>query len=536
MLDSEEIQKIKDIQENQGSKYTKDSSIQTVKMADYKTPIFRERKFKEWINCGPDNLWPLYLLRIMNNCAMHKRIIDSKVKQVAGEGLTVQDSEDKDQLAQMNEFLKKIKFNRKTLKKVAYDQQIFGYWFLGITWNSTRTKIANIYHVDASSIRVGTPDPDTKQITCFYYSEDWTQYRKQDFQPEKIAMFDPNNRVDENCLIMVREYQPATRFYALPSYEGCRDSIELSYELGSYMLNSIKNGLSPSLNISFNNGEPTEEERETIYRTVNSLYKGSSNAGKFILSFNKSKENATTIEPIQVSNMSEIYSKLDEYASNQIIVGHGLPSPALGGVAIPGQLGGISGEIEVASELFFNQVIAPSQLQIEEVMQELLEVNGFDLKVWIKDSQPVSFQYDDTTLMSIMTIDEMRLRINLPALSDFDKKNLAINITNPQGLISQTEQKTVQPAATEGMSNEIPINENIKNLSAKQHQQMLRIIRQYNKEQITKQTATILLKTGLGLSDEDINAMLDGAEEDMSIEAPNIAPYIKEVDDKKKKY
>ncbi len=544
MMDSEEIQKIQDLQDNKPTSYKKESSIQAIKMASYKTPSFKEKKFKEWIQCGPDNLWPLYLISIMNNCAMHKRIILSKVKQIAGEGITIEDSEDKDQLAQMTEFLKKIKFNKKTLKKVAYDQQLFGYWFLGVTWNATRTKIANVYHVDASSIRVGLPDEDTKQVNHFWYSEDWTQFRKKDFKPERIEMFDPDCRIEENCLIMVRQYEPATRFYSLPGYEGSRDSIELSYELGSYMLNSIKNGLSPSLNVSFNNGEPTEEERETIYRTVNSLYKGSQNAGKFILSFNKSKDNATTIEPIQVSNMSEIYSSLDQYASNQIIIGHGLPSPVLGGVAIPGQLGGVSGEIEVASELFFNQVIAPAQIEIEEVLQEILEVNGFNLKIWIKDSQPVSYQYDDSTLMNIMTVDEMRLKINLPALSDFDKKNLAVNITTPD-FLATPEQTSVngtpspgeQPAAPAEMASDVSVNENIKNLTPKQHQQIIRILRQYGKEQITKETASTLLKLGYGLGDSDIETMLGDTEEDeqqMAVATPGVQPYVNQLPKKKK--
>ena len=351
---------------NQGTNHYKEgSAIQALKFASYNIPNFKEKKFKDWVNCGPDNLWPLYLLKLVNNCAIHNRIIESKVRQIAGEGLTVQDSEDKDQLAQMEAFLKKIKFNKKTLKRIAFDQQLFGYFFLGITWNKARTGIANIYHVDASSIRVGTPDEECREITHMYYSEDWTQYKKQNFQPEKIAVFDENRRIEENQILMVRGYRPATRFYNLPSYIGCLDAIEAYSELGNHILNNVKQGFSPNLNISFNNGQPTDEEREVVYRTINSLYTG--NGPKFILSFNNSKENATTFDPINTDNMSEVYAGIKEKCQNDIVVGHGLTSPILAGIAMPGQLGGVSGEIERASEAFFNYVISPAQIQIEEV-------------------------------------------------------------------------------------------------------------------------------------------------------------------------
>lgn len=534
-IDSEQIEQIKNL-ESQKVPFKKDSVVQGIKFASYKTPVFKERLYKNWINCGPDNLWPLYLISIMNNCAMHKRIILSKVKQIVGEGLTVEDSQDSSQIAEMNDFLKKIRFNKKTLKKIAYDQQLFNYWFLGITWNETRTKIANIFHVDASTIRVGIPNKETKEVDHFWYSEDWTQSKKQGFRPEDIPIYDPCNRTSATCLMMIREYEPATRFYSLPSYEGCRDSIELSYELSAYMLNSIKNGLSPSLNISFNNGEPTDEERETIYQTVNALYKGSQNAGKFLMSFNKSKDNATTVEPINVSNMSEIYASLGEYAQSQIIVGHGITSPTLCGVAIPGQLGNSASEMQVASELFYKQIVDPAQAQIEEVIQELLEVNGWTLKVFIKDCNPVSYEYDDATLMNIMTIDEMRARINLAPLSDFDKKNLAVNITNAD-YVAPADAPSVPgiagaPSPTEGEMAAQPVNDNIKNLSGRQHGTMMRVIRQYSKGTLTKDAAATLLRTGLGLNEDDINSLLGDTEEEMDVQTP-LSSYIKEVPSKK---
>lgn len=539
MINEDEIKDFQQLQNQFTSRYKKNSQVQTIEFSSYSVPQFKEKQFREWINCGPDNLWPNYLINLANNCAVHSRILESKARQIAGEGLTVEDSEDKDQLSQMNDFIKKIKFNKKTLRRIAYDQQIFGYWFLGITWNKARTGIAKIYHVDASSIRVGIPDKDTREVNFFYYSQDWTQFRKTNFIPEEIPVFDPDNRIDENQLLMVRSYQPNTRFYGLPNYRGALDSIEAYHSLGETILSNCKNGLSPSLNISFNNGEPTDEERDVIYKTINALYKGSKNAGRFILSFNKSKENATTIEPIQVSNLSEVYAGIKEKCQNDIVIAHGLTSPVIAGIPVPVGIGNSGSEMAIANEAFFNQVIAPAQLEIEEVMQELLEINGFNLKVWIKDSQPISYQYDDSTLMSILTVDEMRKKIGYNPLSDFDKKNLAVNITQP---VTPDSGATATPAAptAEGMSDDgqsiAPIvNSLLTNLTGRQQQNFLRIIKQHSSGKITRETAHIMLNAGFGFTDEQINEILkEVEEEEMAVSTGNLQPYVKQVDEKDK--
>lgn len=525
-MDEEQMNQLNAMQFNHllSNKFVKDSPIQAIGFKAYETPNFVERNYKKYVLAGFDNLWPKYLLRLKANCAIHNAIVDSKVRQVAGEGLTIEDTNDKEQLSKLTAFLKKIKIN-KSIKRIAEDQQTFGYWFMGITWNAERTKIANLYHVDASTIRVGVPN-SKGIVEHFYYSEDWSRYTNNDFRPKKIQRFNPEKRIDENCLIMVRGYRPDTRFYNLPSYEGARSAIELVGELSEYMLNSIKNGLSPSLNIAFNNGEPTEEEKQVIYNSINSLYAGSRNAGRYILSFNKSKENATTVEPIQTSNLSQMYASLADFAKNQIIVGH-KTYPILVGVDQPGSLGNSAGEVERLSEQFYEFVINPAQTEITDTIQELLEINGFNLNIWIKDVQPISYAYDDSTLLSIMTIDELRARINLAPLSENDKKNLGINISQlADGTKEVTEIKDETKLSADGTV-PVQVNDNIKNLSPKQHQQLMRIIRQFSRGQLTEEAATTLLKVGLGLSPEDIASILGANDTSDDAEFVNEQPKAK---------
>ncbi len=515
--------------------YKKDSPIQSLNFTSYNVPTFKEKINKKWVNCGQDNLFPNYLVDKMNKCAIHAAIIESKTKQITGEGFQVEDSSDKDQLAALTEFLKKIEAN-KILQRIAFDYTLFGYFFLGITWSNDRTKIANIFHVDASSIRVGVPelqeDGFRKEVEVYYYSEDWTQYKKKDFTPDEIPVFNPNNRIEPTSLLMVRGYRPSTRFYNLPDYIGAMNSIELNYEISNYMLNSIKNGLSPSLLINFNEGNPSDEEKSVVYNSVKQLYAGSSNAGKFILSFNNGKDNATEVTPIEVSNQSEVLANLSEFCTNDIVRGHRVPNPVLVGIAIAGQLG-LTNEVEQSSELFVNEVIYPIQLLLEETLQELLEINGFTLKVHIKDSRPISFTYEDSTLLNILTVDELRSRIGMAPLSKADIPNLGVNIkSDAKGESGAKPAAKPKPITKEekdeqGMSADEPkTNAVLRSLSGREYQAMMRIIRQYSQKKITRQQASIMLSQAYGLSNEDVDTFLGQEDEEVIDTVDKLNSYV----------
>lgn len=492
------------------NKFRSDSSIQGIDFSSYKTPIFKEKTYgKPWVSCGHDNKWPLFLIDVKNKCAIHAAILDNVTRQVCGEGMHVEDSEDKDQLAEMNEFLKKSKIN-KLIKRCTADYHLFGYFFIGITWSNDRTKIANLYHVDASSIRSGVPEciegSPIKEIRSMWYSEDWTQSKKKEFQPEEIPVFDPNKRIDANCILMVRDYKSATRFYSLPSYNGAITACELNAAIGDYMLSSIKNGLSPSMIVNYN-ADASEEEKSVIYNQIKNLYSGEYGAGKFIMNFNQGKDSAITFDPIQTSNLSEIYSKLSDFCQNEIVRGHNLPNPILAGISIPGQLG-LSNEIQQSSELYYNNKIAPVQILMEDTIQELLEVNDWSLKVFIKDSNPISFTYDDSTLLNILTVDELRKRIGYIPLSKTDITNLAVNIKDAT---KAPVAGSVEPKTEEGMSDDepaAPTNELLRGMTGRQSQNLMRIVRQYNQKKMTREQATIMLSSGYGLSAEHVEAFL----------------------------
>jgi hypothetical protein len=59
-----------------------------INLAEAIQPIFIERKGREWISYGEDNMYPNYLLELYNKSGKHGAIVKSKANYITGEGWT----------------------------------------------------------------------------------------------------------------------------------------------------------------------------------------------------------------------------------------------------------------------------------------------------------------------------------------------------------------------------------------------------------------------------------------------------------------
>jgi len=143
--------------------------------------------------------------------------------------------------------------------------------------------------------------------------------------------------------------------------------------------------------INFNNGVPAEEQREMIERSIVEKFSGSSNAGRFILAFNDSKELAATIDPVQLSDAHQQYQFLSDESMRKVMVSHRIVSPMLVGIKDSTGLGNNAEELQTASVLMDNTVIRPMQVTILDELEKVLMYNGIELDIYFKTLQPLEF-------------------------------------------------------------------------------------------------------------------------------------------------
>ena len=151
------------------------------------------------------------------------------------------------------------------------------------------------------------------------------------------------------------------------------------------------NGLAPSMLLNFNNGTPTEEERNIIEQKIAAKYTGTSNAGRFILAFNDDKDSAATMEAVQLSDAPQQYEFLSSESMRKIMVAHRVTSPILFGIKDMTGFGNNADEIVTASTLMDNTVIAPFQQMLLNAFDDILAYNEIVLNLYFKTLQPLEF-------------------------------------------------------------------------------------------------------------------------------------------------
>lgn len=365
------------------------SNIRIVNLASHTTPAVVEDNRKEWVAYGDDNNYFQFLIDRYNGSATNNAIINGMTELIYGKGLYATDASRKpDEFAMM-----KSLFSRQCMRKVTFDLKAMGQAAFQVIYNKDKTKIVQVEHMPIETLRFEKMNDDG-EVTGYYYSKDWTKIRKKGFEPTRIPAFGYGEKGEGLEIYCIKPYRSGFYYYSPVDYQGGLPYAELEEEVANYHINNIKNGLSPSMLINFNNGVPTEEERELIERRIIQKFSGSSNSGKFILAFNDNKEMAASIEPVQLSDASEQYQFLADESMRKLMVAHRVTSPMLMGIKDNTGLGNNADELKTASLLFHNTVVRPIQELILDAIDDIMAVNGASLNIYFKTLQPLELQAD----------------------------------------------------------------------------------------------------------------------------------------------
>jgi len=347
-------------------------------------PIFSELfQRTPWVYYGENNQMPQYLISRYNNSAIHKAIVISKVEQILGDGIVSINNP----MATVNLINGKENVED-VMRKCALDLVLFGGYSLNVIWSRDRKSIAEIYHIDFSRVRSGKINPETDEIEKYYYSADWTNIKK--FPVQEYDTFNQEDG-DPSQVYYYKQYSPSNSYYPHPDYSGGLAAIEIDVNIKEFHANNLKNGMLPSLFISFNNGIPGEEEQRIITRALEEQYSSVNNAGRPIISFNESKELSPDITQIAPSANDGYYSAIYDDIVRSILSAHRVSSGELYGISTSGKLGS-GNEIIEHSEFFRNTVIKPYQRQL---------LPTFDKLVGMKFQAPTTFEVIPLSILNV---------------------------------------------------------------------------------------------------------------------------------------
>jgi hypothetical protein len=328
---------------------------------------------KGYVLNGKDNKNYQYVIDRYKYSPTNATIIDSYSNYIYGKGLTAKyRTENANQWA---EVLKLI--SKKELKKIVKDYAVFHEASVEVILGKSGNKIAEVNHLPKNKVVPNKVDEDG-EISSYWYSYDWSDLRK--YPAEEIPAF-TKGTTEKKTIFIIKEYNIDEFYFARPSYFSGLNYAELEEEISIYCVNHIKNGLSAGHIINFNDGEADPEVKDRIERNIDKKLAGSSNAGRRILSFNSNKENATTVEAIEISDAHQQYQFLSEEARRQLMVAHKVTSPILFGIKDNTGFGNNADEMTTAFDELMMNVIQPMQEVILDGLMELLSQNDISLEL-----------------------------------------------------------------------------------------------------------------------------------------------------------
>jgi hypothetical protein len=448
-----------------------------------------ENRSGKYITYGFANEYPYYLLDNYRRSSKHNAIVNGKVNYIMGGGWQAGDNLTVEQEARLIKFfdgLSSTEDLNDITEKLVLDLEIFNGFAVAITWSKLGT-IAKMEHVPFEKIRV---DKEEKMFqVADWYNDDMMQLFPKVGDIEKIPAFDTENRLGKQ-LFYYRVYAAGVKHYPLPEYIGGNAWIEADVQVANFHNNNLRNNFWGGYLINFNNGIPTPEEQGDIERQIKRKFSGTDNAGRFVVTFNDDAAKAPTLEPLTPSDMDKQFEILNKAIQQEIFIAHRVTNPMLFGVKTEGQLGGRN-ELVEADELFKATYVNDRVRKVERMINYLGSFNGVEGMELIP-VEPITERLSEQALLQIMTQDELREKAGLQPLE------------KPADVVGPNPQPDEQPQAVEALQS----NDNIKKLSGREYQNLMRIVRQYMQEKITLEMARTMLSAGFGLSSQEIDTML----------------------------
>ena len=464
---------------------------------EHKVPVMLENKAGKYITYGAFNEYPYYLLDNYRRSSKHNAIVNGKVNYIVGGGWQPGEKMTVEQQARYAKFFDGLSEHddlNDITEKLVLDLEIFNGFAVAVTWNKIGT-IAKMEHIPFEKIRV---DKEERMFqVAEWYNDDMVQLYPKIGDVEKIPAFDADNRIGKQ-LFYYRVYAAGVKSYPLPEYMGGLAWIEADVQVANFHNNNLRNNFWGGYLINFNNGIPTPEEQGDIERQIKRKFSGTDNAGRFVVTFNDDVSKAPTLEPLTPSDMDKQFEILNKAIQQEIFISHRVVNPMLFGVKTEGQLGGRQ-ELVEAYELFKATYVNDRVRKVERMVNYLASFNGVE-GIELIPVEPITERLSEQALLTIMTPEELREKAGLPPLEK-----------QPADVVGPNPQPDEQPQTPAVMS-----NDNIKKLSGREYQNLMRIVRHYAQEKITLEMARTMLSAGFGLTPEEVNTLLGVQEQAFS--------------------
>jgi len=351
------------------------NDIRLIQLNNYIRPKVEENKSKNWVLNGRNNDFYKYIINRYNGSVTNSAIINSYIDMIYGRGIHA-----KNALTNTQDWIRfKMILKDTDLKRLVSDFTLFNEFSVQVIKAKNKTDLGAIKHIPKERV-VPSIENEDEEIEFYFYSKDWSNVNK--FKPLPFPAFGTTK--DEIEIFYGMPYKSGKTYFSDPDYLAGLPYMEMEEEIGNYYISHIKNGLSFGYIINIPDGNSlTPEEQDEIERKIKQRLTGSSNAGRFVLSFN-GRDADITVTALQVNDAHKQWEYLTSESRQQIMTSHRVVSPILFGIKDNTGFGNNADELDIAREKLIKYVIESKQQFIFNSLETILQHYEINLELYFK--------------------------------------------------------------------------------------------------------------------------------------------------------
>ena len=341
------------------------------KFSKFQPIDIKPRQGQDWILNGTNNSNFDIYKDAYDDSPTNSAIIDAYVAYMYGEGLY-------DMASGAN--LKQYISNEDALL-LCQDFKIYGGASVQIVYGSNKKPI-RIKYVPIYKLGVRY-DMQSLEVRGYWYSYDWKNRYK--YTPKFYPKFDGFYQ-DNPIEILVIRRPTAEPFFPVPDYLAGIPWAEVEGELGNAAINHFKNGIESLTVINYNQGRQESPELNKIEADkVRKMIGGSENAGKIVVSFNDSLEEAVAIDRLAPPDLNQQNVFFAEEAERKLIVAHSAPPILFAGSNQGNGFSNNADEIAVATKMLYRKKINPMREILTSGLKQAFDLIDATINPWFKD-------------------------------------------------------------------------------------------------------------------------------------------------------
>lgn len=350
-----------------------------------------------WLTNGPDNSYFYTVEKAYLGSPTNQAIIDNYANYILGEGLY-----DKMGIVNVENIL-----SEEDQRLAFTDFKLQGACAFQVIYN-LGGKISKLYYLPTKSLAIDRMQDITDEPEAYWYSFDWLQKTK--FKPVKYPAFGKGQELETEILYIKR--QSPQPLFALPDWQSGIQYCQTEEQLSNYYINHIKNNFSAGKIVNINQGIPANEEaQEEAEIAIKNQLTGTSNAGQIIVSFNDNKDNATTVENIEITDAYSQFQFLSTECVDKIMLAHKVNDKSLFGFNNASGFSSNAEQMAQSLKILYRSQINPMRKILIKGLEEAFKTIDPRIELAFKDfeelqvteTQPqnmaqmkISFDFDGT--------------------------------------------------------------------------------------------------------------------------------------------